>query len=142
VKALAIDYLIDAGPIVALLDRSDQWHTWTVPTLTSLGAARYATTETAIAEACYLLSTRRSAVLTVIQMVTSGFARVIPTLATEPARIAQLMDKYPSMDVGDATLVVLSEQHPRARLVTVDTKDFSIYRRQDGTLVPSIMPKV
>jgi hypothetical protein len=36
------------------------------------------------------------------------------------------------MDAGDATLVVLSEQYPRAKLLTVDTRDFAVYRRGDG----------
>ncbi|WP_157836908.1 hypothetical protein [Geminisphaera colitermitum] len=46
------------------------------------------------------------------------------------------------MDLGDATLVALSEQFPRAKLITIDRTDFTIYRRKDGKLVPSIMPPV
>jgi hypothetical protein len=44
------------------------------------------------------------------------------------------------MDLGDATLVVLSELYPKAKLVTVDVRDFTIYRRNDGTPVPIIAP--
>jgi len=45
------------------------------------------------------------------------------------------------MDLADATLVALSEQYPRAQLITIDEKDFTIYRRRDGLPVPCIMPK-
>jgi len=44
-------------------------------------------------------------------------------------------------DLADATLVVLSEQYPHAKLITIDEKDFTIYRRRDGLAVPCIMPK-
>ena len=45
------------------------------------------------------------------------------------------------MDLADATLVALSEQSPQAKLITIDEKDFTIYRRRDGNPVPCIMPK-
>jgi predicted nucleic acid-binding protein len=73
-------------------------------------------------------------------MVAAGIVIPIPTLAEDAARIAQLLEKYPKMDIGDATLVVLSERIPRARLITVDRTDFTVYRRKDGTAVPTVMP--
>lgn len=45
------------------------------------------------------------------------------------------------MDVGDASLVILSERFPRAKLVTTDVTDFTLYRRRDGRPVPIIAPK-
>ena len=142
VKALAFNYLIDAGPLVALLDGSDHWHRWSSATLTALAEPQLATTETALAEACHLISFRRSAVLAIIGMVNVGVLIPVPTLAQESQRMGQLLKKYPHMDMGDATLVVLSERYPRARLLTIDRKDFTIYRRKDGTAVPCIMPPV
>ena len=121
------------------MSERDQWHDRSVKTLTVL-QERLATTETALAEACHLLSHSRPAVLAVIGMVAAGIVIPIPTLAEDAARIAQLLEKYPKMDIGDATLVVLSERIPRARLITVDRTDFTVYRRKDGTAVPSVMP--
>jgi hypothetical protein len=43
------------------------------------------------------------------------------------------------MDAGDATLVVLSELYPRARLITVDD-DFRRYRRFRPQTIPAVMP--
>jgi len=45
------------------------------------------------------------------------------------------------MDLGDASLMVLSEKFPAARLITVDMADFAIYRRRDGKPVPLITPR-
>ena len=50
------------------------------------------------------------------------------------------MADYAEMDLWDATLVALSELYPKARLVTLDVRDFTIYRRADGTPVPIIAP--
>ncbi len=139
-KVSGINYLIDAGPLVALLDASDQWHAWADATLETLGETRLATTETALAEACHLLSFSRPAVLSIVDMVSAGALVPVPTLAEDATRMGELLRKYPQMDMGDATLVVLSERFPRAKLLTVDRKDFRVYRRKDGSAVPSVMP--
>ncbi len=35
-KVSAINYLVDAGPLIGLLDQDDQWHEWSRQTLTVL----------------------------------------------------------------------------------------------------------
>ncbi len=139
VKASATNYLIDAGPLVGLLDADDQWHTWSSETLTKIEEP-VATTETAVAEAAWHLRKLRPALQALALMIAESRVRLVPVLAQQPRRVADLLDRYSQMDLGDATLVVLSELHPGARLVTLDARDFAVYRRADGRLVPSIMP--
>jgi predicted nucleic acid-binding protein len=136
---LAINYLLDAGPLIGLFDASDQWHKWSTGTLGSI-QERIATTETALAEACYQLRRTRSALQDIMLMVAEGRVVLVPVLNDQPQRVGELLEKYPLMDAGDATLVVLSEQFPKAKLVTLDRRDFSIYRRRYGRAVPTIMP--
>ena len=50
------------------------------------------------------------------------------------------MLKYPTMDAGDASIVVLSEQNPKAQIITTDHADFSIYRRFRSQKIPAIFP--
>ena len=66
--------------------------------------------------------------------------RLVPALANFPRRVGELLAKYPRMDVGDATLVVLSELCPRARLITVDD-DFRRYRQFRNQAIPLVMPE-
>jgi predicted nucleic acid-binding protein len=134
-----IDYLLDAGPLIGLLDGTDQWHRWSAQALTNLNGP-LATTETALAEVCHRLRRLRPALQETLLMVAEGRVAVYPILSSQPQRTAELLEKYPRMDAGDATLVVLSEQFPRAKLLTVDRRDFAIYRRADGRPVPTIMP--
>ncbi len=138
-KASAINYLVDAGPLIALLDADDQWHDWSTRTLSVLDEALY-TSETALAEACHHLRQLRPALLALIRLAAEQRLQLVPVLPDHGSRIGSLLAKYSRMDFGDATLVVLSELHPMARLITVDRRDFTIYRRKNGTPVPCIMP--
>lgn len=51
-----------------------------------------------------------------------------------------LLKKYPRMDAGDASLVVLSERFPKAKIITVDVRDFTVYRRFRNQPLPLIHP--
>lgn len=139
-KASAINYLVDAGPLIGLLDRDDQWHPWSMQTLTVLDEP-LATTETAIAEACHRLRNLRPALLELTLMIAEGRVLLLPVLGEYPRRVGELVAKYPRMDVGDATLVVLSELYPRARLITVDN-DFRQYRRLRNQAIPLVIPEM
>jgi len=73
-------------------------------------------------------------------MIEAG-ALVLETLIPRhAARVGRLLADYNQMDFGDATLVVLSELYPKAKLVTIDGRDLTIYRRGDGSPVPIIAP--
>jgi predicted nucleic acid-binding protein len=140
VKASEIRYLCDAGPLVAAIWPEDRWHTWSRAALDSLGAPVY-TTETVFAEVAHLLKPRLDALLQLFTAIQAGHVRFAPVFPAHIARAAELAAKYaPRMDAADASLVILSQRHPRARLLTIDRADFTLYRRRDGLAVPSIMP--
>lgn len=139
VKVSAINYLVDAGPIIGFLDGDDQWHEWSTRTLRVLDEP-LATTETAVAEACHRLRKLRPALLVIPRLIAEGRLLLLPVLAQQPRRVEELLGKYPAMDTGDATLVTLSELCPRARLVTVDA-DFRHYRRFRTQVIPLVMPE-
>ncbi|MDP3073452.1 MAG: hypothetical protein Q8N18_24385 [Opitutaceae bacterium] len=70
--------------------------------------------------------------------IAEGRLLLLPVLSEQPRRVEELLGKYPLMDTGDATLVVLSELCPRARLITVDA-DFRRYRRFRNQAIPVVM---
>jgi predicted nucleic acid-binding protein len=138
VKASAINYLVDAGPVVGLLNRADQWHAWSASALTVLDEP-LGTTETVWGEVLHLLRKNRPALLAAVEAVHTGRIQLLPVWQ-HAVRIGKLLEKYPQMDAGDASLVVLSELHPRAKIITVDTKDFTVYRRFRDQRLPLIHP--
>lgn len=132
-------YLVDSGPLVGLLSKSDQWHSWSHQALTLIEEP-VMTTETVLAEVCHLVGPYRATMLQVTAMLESGRLRARPVLSGQPARCGELLAKYPGMDAADATLVVLSEQFPRARLITLDS-DFRHYRRFRDGVIPLLSPR-
>lgn len=132
--------MVDAGPLIGAFWPADQWHAWSRETLSSVDSAVY-TTETVFAEAAYQLKTHLPALLQLLAALETGLVRLVPLDSACAVRAAQFIARYsPRADWGDASLVLLSERYPRARLVTIDVRDFTIYRRRDGTAVPCLMP--
>jgi predicted nucleic acid-binding protein len=141
VKDSDVRYLIDAGPLVGAFWPADQWHAWSRKVLSSVGGP-VSTTETVFAEAAYHLNTHVPALLQLLAALETGLVRLNSMDPSSGGRAAEFITHYaPRADWGDATLVILSERYPRARLVTIDVRDFTIYRRRDGRPVPCITPQ-
>jgi uncharacterized protein len=120
--------LLDTGPIVALLDKSQPDHVKCVELLSTLEAP-LVTSEAVIAEACYLLRKLAGASVHVLQNVESGNFLIPYRVTGRAARISKLMTRYASipMDFADACLVDLAGDLGSGRILTLDN-DFCIYR--------------
>ena len=138
VKVLATNYLVDAGPIIGLFSHDDQWHDWSHEVLTALDTP-LATTETIWAEICHHLTRDRPSLIAAATAVREGNI-VLHAGWSEVTRMIALLEKYPRMDAGDASLVVLSERLPKARIITTDVRDFTVYRRFRNEPLPLIHP--
>ena len=138
-KASAIRYIIDAGPLVGALSLRDQWHVWSAGVVATLDEPVF-TTEVVFGEACHLLKFERAAMQALIRQVTERRLNLVPIWEIHGTRAAELLVAYPQMDPGDASLVVLSEQFPKAKIITTDVRDFTIYRRFRNEPLPLIHP--
>ena len=56
-------------------------------------------------------------------------------------RIRTLMSRYRQMDLADASIVVMSELNARSQVLTIDRKDFSVYRRNDRHVIDFVAPQ-
>jgi len=132
---------MDTGPLVAYFNGDDKWHAWSVGALNNLGYP-FCATELVVGEVCYFLRkyTRNDSMREFWELIESGDLHVCATLPEAAPRMKALMEQYERMDVADASLVVLSERYPQAKLITIDRKDFTFYRRNNGSSVPCIMP--
>ncbi len=131
--------LVDAGPLIGWLNSSDQWHRWSVDALKTRRGALH-TTEVVLGEACYQLGGNTATVQALLTLVREGAVVLHALWPKHLLRTQELMMKFNRMDAGDASLVMLSELYPRAKLVTVDSKDFRIYRRFRDQLIPLLAP--
>jgi predicted nucleic acid-binding protein len=121
--------LIDAGPLVALLDADDQHHA------ACLGALRQlrepvATVWPAITEAMYLLADVPRAQDALWEMMARRVVHILPLDLADVPRMRELMRKYADrpMDLADAALVRAAEREGIRTVFTVDKKDFAVYR--------------
>jgi predicted nucleic acid-binding protein len=131
--------IVDAGPLIAWLNAADQWHEWSVQALSSRRGPLH-TTEIVLGEACYLLGGNSAAVHALLDWVRAGAVVLHPIWPEHLERTQELMMKFERMDVGDASVVTLSEQYPRAIVVTVDAGDFRVYRRFRREVIPLVAP--
>lgn len=128
--------ILDTGPLVALMRADDRWHDWAVETFKSL-APPLLTCEAVLAEAAYL--TDRPA--EVVARVTSGALKIDLSMTKEAGALERLLRRYPGrMDLADACVVRLSELRPKLKVLTLDVRDFSIYRRNGRDAIPLITP--
>ncbi len=121
--------LVDAGPLVALLHRDDQYHQQCVETLRTLKEPLVSVWP-AFTEAMYLVNFSWQAQDALWEMVIENVLTLLPVETTDHPRMRELMKKYHSlpMDLADAALVRVAEREGIKKIFTVDRKDFSIYR--------------
>jgi len=132
--------LVDAGPIIALLDRKDEYHGWAAEQFSRFDA--FETCEAVLAEACARLAYAGFDQTAVIRLVEEGVLKLAFDTGRNLGRIIALMEKYRDlpMDFADACLVTMSEEHKDSLVVTLDQKDFSVYRRYGRQAIPVLTP--
>lgn len=125
--------LVDAGPLVALVDADDRHHRACAK---SFAAVRepLGTVWPVLAEAMYLVSDVRGAPAAIWQLVERGAVRILPLDEEDVPRIRELMEKYADlpMDLADAALVRVAERDALRTVFTIDRRDFSLYRLKGG----------
>jgi predicted nucleic acid-binding protein len=132
--------LIDAGPLIALVDAADQHHAKCVAALKSLREP-LATIWPPLVEAMYLLSDLPAAQDAIWEMLERGAIALLPLDANDFPRIRELMRKYANrrMDLADAALLRVAEREGLRKIFILNRRDFSVYRlhnRIRPTLIP------
>lgn len=122
--------LVDAGPLVAIIDADEADHDRCAAALASV-ALPLVSTWPAFAEAMHLV--RRAgghrAQAALWALVRTGRLELAALSDEATRRSEKLMAKYADlpMDLADATLVALAEERNQRRIFTIDD-DFLVYR--------------
>ncbi len=126
--------LIDAGPLVALVDADDQHHEKCVACLKSLREP-LVTVWPPLVEAVYLLGDLPKAQEALWETLARGAVQLLRLDLADIPRIRELVIKYADrpMDLADAALVRVAEREGIGRIFTVDRKDFAVYRLHGRT---------
>ena len=121
--------LVDAGPLVALIDRGDDHHQRCVDALRGIRDPLM-TVWPAVTEAMYLLGPSWPAQAALWEMVESEAVALLQLDGDDVPRMAELMRKYKDlpMDLADAALVRVAERERIRHVFTLDQRDFRVYR--------------
>ena len=132
-------HILDAGPLIAALNRDDRFHQWARDTIARIGPPFYSCPE-AMAEAAAMTGQPAA----VVEMIQAGEIVLRFDLADQAASVLALLKKYAdrNIDLADACIVRMTELTRDCRVVTVDRADFSVYRRNGRDLIPIIAPPI
>lgn len=132
--------LVDAGPLIALIEPADRDHRRCVAALETL-TDPLVTVWPAFTEAMYLLAGSERSQEALWGMVESGGLEYAPLTPDDAPRMRALMQRYRDqpMDLADAALVRVAEREGLQQIFTLDRRHFEVYRigrRTRFTIVP------
>ena len=121
--------ILDTGPWVALIDRSESMHNNCVQWLKDYSGKLYST-EAVLTEVLYLLNFSVKAQTVAIDFVLKSVVEIIPSSIESLKKAKNLIKKYSDlpMDYADATIVCIAMDTGIHNIITFDKKDFNIYR--------------
>jgi Predicted nucleic acid-binding protein, contains PIN domain len=137
---MTVRTLVDAGPLIGWLNASDQWHAWSCSVLSKVRGPLY-TSEIILGEACWHLGGNTRPTHALLTLVRLGAIHLLQPWPDHLERTQTLMLKDESMNAADASLVVLSEMYPQAKVITTDRADFTVYRRFRAQKLPLVFPR-
>ena len=132
--------IVDTGPLVAFLDRSERHHGWVASRIDELDAPLVAC-EPVLAEAMFLLSRVGKAQDALLGLLENGALRIGLQVGEHVAALRALHRKYRDvpMSLADACIVRMAELYERHMILTLDS-DFSIYRKHGRMPLSLICP--
>jgi len=133
--------ILDTGPLVAFLNKSDRYHEWAVIQFARLLPPFY-TCEAVFSESCFLLRNYEKGVINIFQLLERGLLKIPFNLQDEFSAISMLLKRYKNVPISlaDGCLVRMAEQITNSCICTLDS-DFKIYRKDKRKIIPTLMPE-
>ena len=135
---------MDTGPIVAVLNRRDQYHAACVEALHDMPGPLF-TCWPVISEAAWLLGQGVHGpkhLQGLMESINSGFLALLPLTSEDAGPIGSILKKYQDIkpQLADAALVHIAARNGMDTVFTLDQRDFSVYRLPRGRAF-RVLPK-
>ena len=130
--------LIDTGPLIALFDRDDKYHTSIVEFIKNTNY-RFISTTAVLTETMYMLDFNTAVQLNFLEWIMREGVIIHEIKQSNIKRIIDLTKKYSDrpMDFADATLVIAAEERGIRQIISIDS-DFDIYRLYNKMKIENI----
>jgi predicted nucleic acid-binding protein len=132
--------IVDTGPLVAFLDRSERHHRWVAARLEEIDAPLLLC-EPVLTEAMFLLARYPNAKDALLGLIENEALLMAFRVNEHVAALRKLQRKYRDtpMSLADACIVRMAELYERHAVLTLDS-DFSVYRKSGSVPLPLIHP--
>ncbi len=129
--------IADTGLIVALLNRTDRHHQWALEVARTVSEPLF-TCEPVLSEASFQVGSTQW----VLGLLHEGFLRIAFDLSKNFEEVRELAERYHDRtpDLADLCLIRMSELYDALPVLTVDEKDFRVYRRNGRDVIPIVCP--
>ena len=133
--------LIDAGPLIALFDRDDKYHTSIVEFIKNTNY-RFISTTAVLTETMYMLDFNTAVQLNFLEWIMKEGVIIHEIKQSNIKRIIDLTKKYSDrpMDFADAALVIAAEERGIRQIISIDS-DFDIYRLYNKMKIENIFAR-
>jgi len=130
--------LIDTGPLIALFDRDDKYHTSIIEFIKNTNY-RFISTTAVLTETMYMLDFNTAVQLNFLEWIMKEGVIIHEIKQSNIKRIIDLTKKYSDrpMDFADATLVIAAEERGIRQIISIDS-DFDIYRLYNKMKIENI----
>ena len=134
------EVLVDTGPLVAILDRSDQYHEECREMLRRIQPPLI-TTWPVLTEVAWLLRDEPKALQRLYSGVEMGFFRIAELAGSELSELAVLAKRFQTLrpQLADLSLLLIAEREKLEAVFTLDRRDFVVLQkksRQKFVLLP------
>ena len=133
--------LVDTGPLIAILSRRDQYHQSCVAAFQQLPPPLFPCWPV-LTEAIWLLRHYPAAIERMLAGFDSGLYCLLTLDEASVPWVAKFLDRYRKIgaQAADACLMYLAERESIETILTLDRKDFSVYRLRGNRSV-RILPE-
>jgi len=132
--------IVDTGPLVAFLDRAEQYHRWVVEQVEELEPPLLVC-EPVLAEAMHLLARFSRGQDALLGLLETGALKIAFRIEEHILALRKLHQKYRDrpMSLADACVVLMTEIYERHAVLTLDS-DFTVYRKHGREPLALIYP--
>lgn len=130
--------IADTGFLIAFLDRNDSYHSWAVSVAERIETPLL-TCEAVLAETAF----HRQSVAVVLEMINLGMVQLAFDCSAHLSALSSLATRYADRkpDLADLCLIRMSELYPKHVVITIDERDFRVYRRNKRDTIPILCPR-
>lgn len=136
--------LVDSGPLLALFNRTDQWHLMVTEWMQTNPRIKLVTTWCVLTEVCAMLSRRvhNEAALDVLRWALRGGITVDGAPQDALVSVLAISERFAHLpfDLADASIAEAAERMRIRRVLSIDS-DFDVYRGHAGRALQNVLQR-